>query len=209
MSELTTTQRRKRREKENRRQLILDTAERLMLATGQMDLNMDQVAHEAELAKGTLYLHFRSKEEILAILTIKVRRLLLQAFQQAVEVEKQPLRQLEALLWACYYFFGKNKLYYNLLAFHESGNHSTDTPELKESSLAITALILDILNRAKAEGSLASTANPMDLAFVIWGTVVGMTQLIDAKSAIMEADHEIEQTRLYSHFVSMMIKGVQ
>ncbi|MHA0035273.1 TetR/AcrR family transcriptional regulator [Deinococcus sp. PESE-13] len=51
-------------EKTRRRDDILRAAERLWLSTPYADLSMNQVAREAKLAKGTLYLYFDTKEEL-------------------------------------------------------------------------------------------------------------------------------------------------
>lgn len=52
-------------DKEERRQAILDAAERLLLEHPQRIVSVDEVAARAGLAKGTVYLYFPSKEEIL------------------------------------------------------------------------------------------------------------------------------------------------
>lgn len=51
-------------EKEQRRQEILKAAESLWLESSYQDLSMNQIASGAGLAKGTLYLYFKTKEEI-------------------------------------------------------------------------------------------------------------------------------------------------
>ncbi|MBS0001025.1 MAG: TetR/AcrR family transcriptional regulator [Cyclobacteriaceae bacterium] len=55
---------RKEREKENRRNEILDAAEKVFFKKGIDFSTMDEVAEQAELSKGTLYLYFKSKEDI-------------------------------------------------------------------------------------------------------------------------------------------------
>jgi len=55
---------RKKREKEERRDLILGTARRLFFNEGFQSVTVEKIAREAELAKGSIYLHFRGKEEI-------------------------------------------------------------------------------------------------------------------------------------------------
>lgn len=55
-------------EKEVRHHAILDAAERLLIAHRQRIANVDEVAAEAGLAKGTVYLYFPSKEELLLAL---------------------------------------------------------------------------------------------------------------------------------------------
>jgi len=55
-------------DKQRRRQEILDAAERLFRERPDGLASMDELAMAAGLAKGTLYLYFRSKEEVLVAL---------------------------------------------------------------------------------------------------------------------------------------------
>jgi AcrR family transcriptional regulator len=50
--------------REDVRDLILDAADRLLARYGYRKMTMDDLALEVGIGKGTLYLHFRSKEEI-------------------------------------------------------------------------------------------------------------------------------------------------
>lgn len=59
-------QERKQREKEERQESILEAAKVLFYQQGFHDTTMAQIAKQAELAKGTLYLYFKSKEELAA-----------------------------------------------------------------------------------------------------------------------------------------------
>jgi AcrR family transcriptional regulator len=52
-------------DKETRRGAILDAAQELILTSAERLPAMEQVAHHAGLAKGTVYLYFASKEELL------------------------------------------------------------------------------------------------------------------------------------------------
>jgi len=49
---------------DNPRPALLDTAERLLLRYGYRRMTVDDLAREAGIGKGTVYLHFDSKEEI-------------------------------------------------------------------------------------------------------------------------------------------------
>jgi len=44
--------------------LILDAADRLLARYGYRKMTMDDIAHEVGIGEGTIYLHFKSKEEI-------------------------------------------------------------------------------------------------------------------------------------------------
>jgi AcrR family transcriptional regulator len=47
-----------------REDLILDAADRLLARYGYRKMTIDELAREAGIGKGTVYLHFRSKEEV-------------------------------------------------------------------------------------------------------------------------------------------------
>lgn len=50
---------------------ILQTAEQLLLESGEGDLTLDNLALQLDLAKGTLYKHFSSKDELLLRILIR------------------------------------------------------------------------------------------------------------------------------------------
>lgn len=55
---------RRAREKERRKEEIIDAAETLFFSKGIDNTTMDEIAESAELAKGTLYLYFSNKEDL-------------------------------------------------------------------------------------------------------------------------------------------------
>ena len=59
-----STSQRKDREKEARREQILRAAAKLFSEKGFEAATMAQIARQAELAPGTLYLYFKSKDEL-------------------------------------------------------------------------------------------------------------------------------------------------
>jgi TetR/AcrR family transcriptional regulator len=56
---------RKEREKQKRRKSILDAAEKIFFAENGDKATMDDLAEKVELSKGTLYLYFKNKTELL------------------------------------------------------------------------------------------------------------------------------------------------
>lgn len=59
---------------EHRERQILATAEQLLLESGDYDLTLDSLARHLDLAKGTLYKHFVSKDELLLRLLIEYEK---------------------------------------------------------------------------------------------------------------------------------------
>lgn len=57
--------------------LIFQVAEQLLLENGESGMTLDALAAELDLAKGTLYKHFQSKDELYMLLIIRNERMLL------------------------------------------------------------------------------------------------------------------------------------
>lgn len=57
-----------------REQMILKTAEQLLLESGDGDLTLDSLAFELDIAKGTLYKHFTSKDELFLYILINYEK---------------------------------------------------------------------------------------------------------------------------------------
>lgn len=57
---------------------IVQVAERLLLENQDAGLTLDMVAQELKIAKGTLYKHFKSKDELYMLLLLRHEQLLLQ-----------------------------------------------------------------------------------------------------------------------------------
>lgn len=60
-----------------REALIFQVAEQLLLENGESGMTLDALAAELDLAKGTLYKHFQSKDELYMLLIIRNERMLL------------------------------------------------------------------------------------------------------------------------------------
>lgn len=60
---MSTTARRER-EKQQRRESIVDAAEKLFFSKGYDDVSLDDIAQEAELNRATIYLYFENKEDL-------------------------------------------------------------------------------------------------------------------------------------------------
>ncbi len=205
---MSTTER-KSIEKENRRQVILDAAITVMQSHGLHGLNIDLIAQETNLAKGTIYLYFKSKEEILSILTIRARSLLAKDFQKIETNKESNIEKLKSILKANYLFYKKNPLYYDLVSLYEINNRMTETAEMQQSGEKIMEIVVSIAGKAREEGTMNPKISPVILAMSLWGIAVGMLQLIKVRGAIIKDKLNISEKELLNSFVEMLENGVK
>ena len=108
---------RRKREKEKRKNDIIDAAEHIFFSKGMNNATMDDVAEAAELSKGSLYLHFPSKEELYVSILVEGLDLLQKRFEKAVEDQKGWEDKLRQIGRAYLSFYEENRKYFQILFF--------------------------------------------------------------------------------------------
>ena len=88
----------KEKQRKEREDLILQVAEEVITEKGYHDTSMDEIAQRVGISKGTLYLHFASKEELVMALIEHSMPLFLQGIEQIVASALGPRGKLEAIL---------------------------------------------------------------------------------------------------------------
>ncbi|QDU86711.1 Bacterial regulatory protein, tetR family [Pirellulimonas nuda] len=88
---------RKQREIRRREEQILCIARRHLCEAGYLGLSMDRIAEEIEYSKGTVYQHFRNKEEILLALANAALETRTKMFQRAAQSTGGPRVRMAAV----------------------------------------------------------------------------------------------------------------
>lgn len=96
------------------RQIIMEAAQELFSLKGFEQTTMADIARSAEIAAGTIYLYFKSKEELFYALIQEGMRKLLEDLKNAVATEKLSERRLHLLVQIPFEFFEKNRDFYKI-----------------------------------------------------------------------------------------------
>ena len=121
---------RRRREKEHRRRQILDAARALLFQKGLNAISVNQIARQAEIAVGTIYFYFRSKEAIFAALQEEGLDLLLQDVRRALQEGADPVEQLHSMAQAYLRFSREHKNYFDVINYFLSATDVMFTPDV-------------------------------------------------------------------------------
>ena len=88
---------RKRREIQEREELILDVAAKMLVELGFNGLTMDRIAEAIEYSKGTVYQHFSSKEDLLAVLAVRNTELRSDLFSRGAAFQGSTRERMAAI----------------------------------------------------------------------------------------------------------------
>lgn len=111
---------RRKREKVQRKQAIIDAAETLFFLRGYDNVSMNDIAEEVELNRATIYLYFENKEALYFAVVLRGVRLLNKMIKSNVEATADA-QKIDAILKAYDTFFKLYPQYSQVYNFFQSG----------------------------------------------------------------------------------------
>ena len=84
--------------REDIRDLILDAADRLLARYGYRKMTIDDLAREVGIGKGTIYLHFKSKEDVALSRIDRVIERLKTELKKVASTDEEPAVRLRSML---------------------------------------------------------------------------------------------------------------
>jgi TetR/AcrR family transcriptional regulator len=178
------TAERRAREKAQRRREILDAARQEFFERGFHLPTVDDVAARAEVSKGTIYLYFESKEQILAHLLLEGLDLLLKEME-AVLIAGPTLQAesaLRALADAYLTFCQSHPNYFRLIMAFDRGRFEESIPpklyqRVLDRSLRGLTLVAETIEAGKASGAF-HVEDPWQSAGSVWAALNGVLVLM-------------------------------
>jgi AcrR family transcriptional regulator len=192
-------QERKEREKERRRQQIMVAAKRVFSVKGFTKTTMEDIAKEAELSPGTLYLYFKNKDELYASLSLRILQYLLIRLEH-VNTEKNlsPEQRMESLKEAMYDVYEFDPLILiNMFHLQSSESLKNLTPqllsEIKELSKNSLEAMAKIFEEGIDKGAFVEK-KPLALSDIIWALFSGIVLWEESKRILNEDNNSLKET---------------
>lgn len=179
---------RKEREKEHRREEIISSAEKVFFEKGLQTATMDEIAERAELGKSTLYLYYKSKEDLYLAVLLRGTEILLQKFEEVLGSGGPTVRLIAGLGEAYYDFFKEYRNYFRMFYFFENPQiHKQVSTEMMDlcsiSNGRIWDLIIRLIQRGMDEGIIQKSLNPRQIAVMLWSNANGLMRQMDREDS--------------------------
>ncbi len=193
----------KERQRQEREELILQASEEVLLEKGYSDTSMDEIAARVGIAKGTLYLHFSGKEDLVIALFERDMLRFLQVVEENVASNAPVRKQLETILRAMYKgVLGKRMQLLSSLAesidIRKQLLEKKDT--LRDRLERIVAAITFLLEEGK-------TAGEFDRSIPTSVMVSTFFTLLPPKGATFVTE-ELPSDVLINHLIHFYFKGI-
>lgn len=179
------TQERRERERLARRQQILEAAKAVFTEKGFQRATTEEIAKHAELAVGTLYLYFQSKEEMYVALFFESIELFRVEFERIRELPDPPDEKLRLLWDFLYRYYRDYPANYRILAFlHNKALRDAVSPELIREINRRTGRNFHLASQIVREGmeaGLYREGNPREVVDILWSLLIGLVQLMEIR----------------------------
>ena len=170
---------RKEREKGRRRQQIMVAAKRVFSQRSFNKATMEDIAKEAELSPGTIYLYFKNKEELFASLSLRILQYmsirLEHVHNEKYEEPKQKLTALKEALYEVYEF--DPLVLINMFHLQSSETLKNLSPHLlsdiKDLSRQSFKSIARVFEEGIEKGDFIDR-HPVALADIVWALFSGV-----------------------------------
>jgi len=196
---------RKEREKLQRRRDIIDAAEKVFFSRGFESATMDEIAEKAELSKGTLYLYFKSKEDLQFAIFMRGSDILMKMMNDNLSTGSTGYQRLLGLADSFIRFSRENRNYFSLFMYYESSrmevlNIDQDQLQVYLKEDSPLALVTHEVIRGMQDGSLRDDLTAEVFSATLWSQMLGVLIVLNNKADLYEifnlrAD-EILQTHL-------------
>lgn len=175
----------KEQEKEQRRNYILDAAEKLFFSRGYDNVSMDDIANEVELNKATLYLYFKNKESLFFTVVLRGIKILNAMIEEETKNCRTGIEILDTIGKVYFEFVAKYPDYNQTYLYFRSGRFDIENNEdMNEVAKEILKLRQDTFeitcNAIKSgidEGLIRRDIDPVEVTVFLTLIIKGLTEM--------------------------------
>jgi AcrR family transcriptional regulator len=206
---------RRQRERKARRQAILDAAERVMCTRGLSSTTMEDVAAEAELSKGTLYLYFENRDALCAALAERTIQELLPSIEEAVGAAGSGLEGVGRAMHVYARFFASHPHLVRMaaswmLAGVQCAPDAPDFVEYRNRLASVMALVVQSVLRGQEDGTVRKDVDARLLAVQVWGGLIGSFLMqLNREDLFRRLPFPIDADAIIPLYIDNILRGIR
>ncbi len=204
---------RKEREKIQRREEIVQAAERVFFSNGFDKATMDDIAEGAELSKGTLYLYFKSKEDLHMAVARKAIILLNSVTDMVRKNSGSAIEKLLHMGRACIDFSNTHPDHMKAIMFLEGYELQSISYSVEEMKNMIfkespVGMVIRIVEQGVSEKLIREDIPPMLIAHTLWMQILSVIRFVMMKKSLLEM-LDLSPSQVYESHFELVLNGIR
>ncbi|MFX0095889.1 MAG: TetR/AcrR family transcriptional regulator [Candidatus Hodarchaeota archaeon] len=210
-----STQARRDRERQKRRNDILDAAERRFFENGFDEVSMEKIAEDLELSKTALYYHFKNKQSLFFAVVIRGIVILRDTFQKAVENETTGIKKILAIVQSFNEYLQSHSEYYqlNLAARGERFTNMFENNQIKdlEAYISLITELFDLLQNAVTlgieDGTLRKDLDPLQTTIFLGVAIEAIVRVAPEYQMLLHQS-DLTTEEYIQHSIKVLLQGI-
>ena len=211
---------RKDKEKQFKRDYIVEKATNLFLEHGFEKTTMSDIAKDSDFAKGTLYLYFKNKEDIIKEIKKNIFEIFLVKMKNIVESKisvREKFTNLLGIYKKDFFYkvekFGLKEFFTNLtetckINKDDNLEQNDNTSRIFQITSELFNLDVKLIKEGKRDGFVNSKVNPELTAFLIESLMLGSSINIVAYENNLMKEHNLSINKILNGSLEFIISSI-
>ncbi|MCF8050491.1 MAG: TetR family transcriptional regulator [Desulfobacterales bacterium] len=181
---------------------ILEAAIKVFAEQGFFQSTISQIAKEAQVADGTIYLYFKNKEDILVQFFSYKTKQVFERFRQGVDSQGSAIEKLRSLIRRHLEEFQQDR---NMAVVYQSETHQTSRraePQIRAMSKMYMDIVSQIVEQGQQEGSIRKE---LYLGLVRRFIIGAVDEVINTW---LHAEKDYDLTSMADPLVDLFVRGI-
>lgn len=203
------------KEKQFKKQYIIESAEKLFFSNGFKSTSMDQLAKECGFTKRTIYSYFPSKDEIYYEIMLKsykkLNELLIDESNKVYETE---VKRLKAVIKVMIDFSKENSDAFKIIFNFPNDNieeilKNSVAEQCYEQGEIMTSVFINILKNGIAKGEFKENLDVEKIFLTLWADFIGTTNLMKYKEEYLCKYFKTNASEILEYSIDLTINYIR
>ncbi|AUB59015.1 MAG: TetR/AcrR family transcriptional regulator; helix-turn-helix transcriptional regulator [Methanobacterium sp.] len=162
---------RREREKQKRRQEIIDAAEKVFFAKGYDKVTMDEIAQKAEVNKALLYYYFKNKETLFFAVNLQGVRILHEIYVRCFNIDTDGYGKVKVMLQGLFDFSREYPEYFRIYCYSGTErfqmSDNEDAHEIVDLSTGMWRIMVEAILEGIADGTIRKDLDPVEMSIYL------------------------------------------
>jgi AcrR family transcriptional regulator len=200
--------------REQKRESIMQAALKVFSKKGYSPAALDEVAREASIAKGTLYLYFRDKEDLFSSTIIYVIDKLAAQMLESLSDTINPMEILRNIAYTELDYFAGNMEFFGLIRTAMSGNllgsHENLLKTLNERRMELIQYLKGVIREASERGQVRKDIETEEMVYGYLGMLESAIEQMHLRwESNPEDEHPIDIKTKVETIMLILLDGIR
>ncbi|NLY21138.1 MAG: TetR/AcrR family transcriptional regulator [Tissierellia bacterium] len=192
---------------------IIESADKLFLIKGKEETTVDEIAKEANYSKATIYVYFKSKDDIFNHVFLKYMKLLKSRIENGMSESIDAIKQYYSICEELHLFSEEYPDYYRLLTTSvqvdvKSKTNDEALEEIFSVGEEINGKVIEIISAGIVQGYFRVDIEILPMVFIYWSSITSIIEMSNNKNEYIYEQMNLDKKQFLHYSFSNLLKMI-